>query len=384
MTSIWLQMKIMNSSRGGLKIADDVLLSKTITFLRFPLIVGVVLIHSSPNDVIINGVNVVSQSGALYANMTYLVSEIVARIAVPLFFLISGFLFLYKTDEFTKELYAQKLKKRIKTLLIPYLFWNLAVIVLFFLAQTLLPGLMSGQNKMVADYTVQDWLWAFWNKDKILNIDSNAAPICFQFWFIRDLMVMVLFSPIIYLLVKKLKICILLALGLLWIFRLEIDVPGFSITALFFFTTGVYLAVNKINFIKILQPYWVPFSLVSFLLIITELCLREYDWCKYLHQINILVGMLSVISLSAHFIATGVWKVNAFLSESSFFIYAYHGMFLALVTKFLCRVLLPHTDWQLVALYFMSPAVIIAVGLFLYWLLKRILPRTTAIITGGR
>ena len=46
-------------------------------------------------------------------------------VAVPVFFIISGYFFFYQTKAFGKEAYSKKLRKRIKTLLIPYLLWNL-------------------------------------------------------------------------------------------------------------------------------------------------------------------------------------------------------------------------------------------------------------------
>ena len=46
-------------------------------------------------------------------------------VAVPVFFIISGYFFFYQTKVFGKETYFKKLKKRIRTLLIPYFLWNL-------------------------------------------------------------------------------------------------------------------------------------------------------------------------------------------------------------------------------------------------------------------
>ena len=180
-----------------LKKTNEEILSQTIAFLRFPLIVGVVLIHSKVNNVVIKGVQLIPPDGHwFYDNISYLFSDIFAAVAVPLFFFISGFLFFYKTTAFTKSVYAKKLKRRVHTLLIPYIFWNLAVALLFFLSEIFFSGLMSGVNKAIHDYTFQDWLWAFWNKTHIDGVGISSNPICYQFWFLRDLMVVMLFSPL--------------------------------------------------------------------------------------------------------------------------------------------------------------------------------------------
>lgn len=91
-------------------ISDSV--SKTISFLRFPLIILVVFIH----------VPRLPGGGEIYSYVTTLLSVKVASIAVPCFFLISGLLFFDTSFNFKK--YILKLRKRIVTLLIPYILWN--------------------------------------------------------------------------------------------------------------------------------------------------------------------------------------------------------------------------------------------------------------------
>lgn len=101
---------------------NENLQSQTISFLRFPLIVGVVLIYSYFSEVVINGVDLMKNGiFPIYSTVSFLFSQIISRIAVPLFF-ISGFLFFFKINLFTREIYMQKLKKKVQTILIPYIF----------------------------------------------------------------------------------------------------------------------------------------------------------------------------------------------------------------------------------------------------------------------
>ena len=72
--------------------------SETISYLRFPLIVLVVMIHSKFDGVVVNGVGLMHDGGfPCYSTISTLVSNIIASIAVPLFYFISGFLFFFKT-----------------------------------------------------------------------------------------------------------------------------------------------------------------------------------------------------------------------------------------------------------------------------------------------
>lgn len=75
-------------------MTDEELQSKTITFLRFPMMVGVVLIHAHIYEVFVNGINLLGGGNLLYIKqLRILFQEVFASVAVPLFFFFSGFLF---------------------------------------------------------------------------------------------------------------------------------------------------------------------------------------------------------------------------------------------------------------------------------------------------
>ena len=77
-------------------MTDDVLQSKTIAFLRCPLIVGVVLIHSTFGKLMIGGeMQVETGAYPVYEAISYFLSQILSRIAVRLFFFFSVFVFFF-------------------------------------------------------------------------------------------------------------------------------------------------------------------------------------------------------------------------------------------------------------------------------------------------
>lgn len=320
----------------------------------------------------------------IYTPISYLFSNVFSAIAVSLFFFISGFLFFYKTPSFTRQTYLQKLKKRARTILVPYIFWNLLVIAFFFLSQNFLPGLMSGRNKLIDDYSISDWCWAFWNASMTNPHNNNAAPICYQFWFIRDLMVVMLFSPLIHFLLVKLRQYAVLCLGVIWLFDWWFNIIGFSITVIFFFSAGAYFSIHNRSFIRTIKPLF-PASIMLYALIaVAELYFMNQTWYEYLHNIGIVIGIVVAITLTAHFVEKGKWQASPFLSSSSFFIYAYHAMPLAFITKFLFEYIKPHSDGTILILYVLCPTITILTGLLIYKCLKKYLPKTTALITGGR
>ena len=87
--------------------------SKAISRLRFPLMMGVVLIHC----VVIEPSLARNQGLGLTAAIIQLFSLGLTGPCVPLFFFISGYLFFFKyAQRFTVADYGQQLGKRVRTL----------------------------------------------------------------------------------------------------------------------------------------------------------------------------------------------------------------------------------------------------------------------------
>lgn len=359
-------------------LSNNELLSKTITFLRLPLIVGVVFIHTNLSDVNIGGKLFVSEDQFPFHDiLRHLLSEELARIAVPLFFFMSGFLF-FKSADFSYSTYKNKLGKRIRTLLIPYLFWNIVVLFLFFLTQTFLSSMTSGANKLITDYTLSDWLGVFWNH-------RENMPICYQFWFIRDLMVVVLCSPLVYWLVRHLKAVGIISLGILWCFGLWFSIAGFSSAAFFFFSFGAWFAINQRNFVIDFKPLRLSFTFFYISMVIADMILweKKIEGFHFLHNIGIVIGLITVVTWSAYGLQKGKLKCSVLLASSSFFIYAYHGMFIALFVKFWVKSIQP-TELTMILGYLIIPFIITGLGIGIYILMLKFFPKLTSLITGGR
>jgi surface polysaccharide O-acyltransferase-like enzyme len=363
-----------------MKPAKD-LQSDVITFLRFPLIVGVVFIH--------NYASVVNMPGMEFGNggdlpifyiCSELFSQILGRVAVPLFFFISGFLFFRNIDGFTKQDYLKKLKSRGKTLLIPYLFWNITVLLIFYVAQSVPTLDMWFNNKVEYNFRyILETLWGF---------DNDNTPVAYQFWFIRDLMVAVALTPVIYFYIKRTRGYGVLLLGVLWFFNWWFGFVGgygLSIVAVFFFTAGAWFGSNKRNLIDDMSKvkYW-SFTLYP-LLVIADLLTKKYTGNIYIHNAGIIAGIAFWFNLVASLLRTGKVGVNRFLAASSFFVFAIHEpLLLSKIRKVLYVIINPQSDLLITALYFLIVLVVVLIALGLYYLLKRFVPKFTAMITGGR
>lgn len=93
--------------------------SKVINAMRFPLITLVVLFHLHTPESIVE-----SPYTSYNIVASFFSANGIARLAVPTFFLISGYFYFYHLKGWSKFVYIDKLRKRLHTLLIPYLLWN--------------------------------------------------------------------------------------------------------------------------------------------------------------------------------------------------------------------------------------------------------------------
>ena len=202
---------------------DTSLLSRTISFLRFPMIFFILYLH-----VVLRGWSdghmVPGSVFFGYESVRFFFVESVSRIFVPCFFFISGFLFFYYSD-FSGRVYIEKMKRRFRSLLVPYLFWNFFVIALYFLGQSLISSMVSEETKLVADFAWKDWLMCFWNI-------SDGAPINLPLWFLRDLIGLSILSPLIYWVVRHSRIFAVVFIGVLWFLW---GTPTHYLVGLFFF-----------------------------------------------------------------------------------------------------------------------------------------------------
>lgn len=369
-----------------MKSIDDTsfeqLQSKVIDFLRFPLIVWVVLIHSNISKII----NVEANDFLIFSFVRYVFSNTFAHVAVPLFFFIAGFLLYHKMNSFTGKDYIKKLKSRFKTLVIPYILWNLIYIVIYAFIQFF----VSSKRKLFQDYSFMDWTMLFWDTSYTNQVEVGGSgsgfPINVSLWFVRDLIILVLLSPIIFIFVKKLKQYFLFVLAVLWVSNLWFVTVSPTIVSFFFFSCGAFFSIHRMNFVKRIQPLWKISIIVYPILVLIEIWNFKSTpppvWLSYMHNVGILFGMVISVLVSKRLILSGI-QINKKLTESSFFVYAYHPIFLIIIVKLSFKIL-PHSDFFLCLAYFVCPLLIISFGVILNLFFKKKTPKLLSLFTGGR
>ena len=248
---------------------------------------------------------------------------LLTEVCVPLFFALSGYLFFHNAPgrpEF--RWFGKKIRSRFFSLLIPYLIANVIAWGCYYFALKEVPTLVSG-------YLADRWkdpLFVFW-----------TGPVNLSLWFIRELIIAVLLSPLLYLLIRYTRWWGVLALGLWWAllrFGLLPPLPLLKPEPLFLFSAGGCLG------------YWQIAPAERWLHAPARISPRSRAW--------------------------------------SFFVYLYHYLLLIGVKKALALLWPPENLLAEVAVWLCSILIVLALLSGLYVLLRRFAPRLCGILIGGK
>ncbi len=175
-----------------------------------------------------------------YAIAEFFLADALPRIAVMLFFAVSGFLFFVGNDG-TASQQARKIKSRVRSLLVPYLVWSAIAIVIYYVLQALplTAGWFTNSSRRVVGRSVVDlvMIWLF-------------DPIAYQLWFLRDLFLVVLLTPLMGWSLRRATVPTLVLVGLLH--ALDVSVPSpvgsarlMTSDGYFYFTVGAAFAIRR-------------------------------------------------------------------------------------------------------------------------------------------
>ena len=339
-----------------------------------------------------------SMNGGVFNVFVIYLCKVICPVAVPAFFFISGYLFYKGLQKWDYGIWKSKMVKRIKTLLVPFVIWNLIALIAFPLtryAGSLLKGLpMDNLIEVIRD---RGFLRLFWdrtlfdgNSHSYINILGwiipNGQPMDTPMWFVRDLMVVVLFTPAIHWLIKKTGQVFIAVLAVLFMVDIWFPVSGFSIKATFFFSWGALFSIKGNNVIESFRKIRIP-STVLFLMGLLLIPLL-WDKDRYLFSLTlrlfIIIELVFCFNLVSSLIEKQRIRVNTHLKNSSFFVYCSHMVIVASAVMWL--VMLPQQQTGIIKtlLFITGSVVIFLICHFMYMFLERYCPSIAAVLTGGR
>ena len=297
--------------------------------------------------------------------------------ALMLFFFISGFLF-FREHTFSRELYIQKLKHRASSLLVPYLLWNGMALLSIAIIQTLRPGFSLFLNKQIADFRWFDFLLVFWDKQAVTSqADDPHGPLLLQFWFIQSLIVVALFTPILWHGIKRLSWLFPVILGILLFISLP-AVAGFKAEAFFYFTLGACFQLSGLWQKTVERP--VLWSAVAIVMMLISISVPVF-------QVFYNMAFFLTVFGAAHIVACNSGRIaNTFsrLSGASFFIFALHIFFSGAFPHLISLLNISWNSGLALITYAIVVTLNVCCCLILQQTVKRLTPTLYALMSGNR
>lgn len=352
-------------------------LTEAIKVVRFPLIVLVVYIHSI--DYPIGDWNYINSAGQpiytlLNTNIPFLISDT----AVPIFFMISGYLFFLKhSDSFTKEDWKRQISKRFYTLFIPYVTWNTLSYLATVLKRNILPSTVADDPHAHFQF-FQDFVTIYWD-----------LPIDYPLWYVRELIILALLSPLFYHCIKKIPYVVMPLVTVYYLFFVGVD--GFHPHAVFYFSVGAYLAIHKHHELTI-PTKWIAIAgllalglgVVHILNPIPSIRRTTIEGLYFISAITFLCGWLFKQDLSQP-----LFRWFDKMGKYVFFIFALHNIYLINFARGFKHKLMGLTTGfasELIGIlaFLVLPWVVMGICIVIYELLDRVAPGLLRFLNGGR
>lgn len=312
------------------------------------------------------------------------------RFRIPMLFAISGYLFAMH-DHMP---HGVRMRKRLRTLLAPYLLWSAAGFLLVAMMEWTDLGRDILRSTRMLQIDEQRMFLSEYRWDEILG-RWVFGPIPYQLWFLRSLLMCNLLYP-------GLRWCISrrIASRMLFGFAVLLWMAGINILfiegeGLLFFSLGIWMQRTGFDIDtpgRWLHPavwgtlFITVSAMKTFLAFSGELMLGEATGpvLLLLHKVTVGSGLIA-----AWYTSTGIAQRTmerrwfAWLSGFSFIIYAMHAPFIAFAIDGVFRFVHPLPMYRL-ATFVLLPLAVIAMCVGTGWVLRRMVPRVYGVLTGGR
>lgn len=316
----------------------------------------------------------------------YFLANGLFRFRIPMLFVISGYLFAMHDHTPWK----QRMGKRLRTLGLPYLIWS-AVGMLITLIWQYFPFTMQFVQQAQLDQLGNNSPYWEMNWKQLLE-RWTLAPIAFQLWFIRVLLIYNALYPFLKWVTQKGALIWFLIIGFFWL--VTANVYFLEGEGLFFFSLGIWLQ-KKHHWVEV-KPKWIYLPAV-WIVFIGSTFAKSYlafnfsgmsessFWVlSVLHKTAVLTGLIAVwygLDSWVRWFQQKPWLV--WMSGFSFIIYALHNP----LVNFLMRMSTQFTQsftYHRLFNFLVIPTMVILICIAVGAIFRSLLPKWYAISTGDR
>lgn len=320
----------------------------------------------------------------------YFLANGIFRFRIPMLFIISGYLFALQDH----QPYKQRIRKRVRTLLWPYLIWS-AIAILF---TYVLEFSATGSSLVASSHICQiDDKRALLHEYHWYEVLARWIffPVAYQLWFIRVLLIYNIAYPAIrYCVTHRIAKWLFFPIAIL-LFISTFGAILIEGEGLLFFALGVWMQKRSFN---IEQPgrwlnplgwgiLFVILCIVKTWLSFNGLALMGdavYIVMALMHKLAVVSGLIAAwygCNVLVKYCMNLQWFVWA--SAFSFMIYAMHTPFVAYAIDGVF-ILINHLPGYRMITFILLPLSVIVVCIGIGALLRSLWPKGYAVLTGGR
>ena len=319
-----------------------------------------------------------------YAQTSNLVPALsrLSQCGVPIFFAVSGYLSVSLRD----RSYFETMKKKLKSLIIPFIIWNFIYLLFEIIGHCIMPAAFED----ITGCTLKEYIL------NLFGIPFIQPPIYGPLWFVRELVVLFALYPIIVLCVKHLPIFVLgFCLLLLQLGNMPMLYENgyFLKNSLPFFVLGLWSGFNQNNernekFTKFCVKKEVVAGTALIAIVLSYMNKLYYDnniVQSFLYFLSIFMFFPLIFYYGEFVDKTNgrLLKLFLIISEFSFMIFVLHGKILTII-QIVCTRIITQNSAILLAEYIIMPIVVITIVIFISLILSKKVSGIYLFFTGGR
>lgn len=349
----------------------------TVSLLRVPLLAGVVFIHCN----MLEDPDVTAAAVELFAEFIWWFNTLCLSTCVPTFFIISGYLFFRGATNLNRTFYRGKWRSRWRSLVVPYFLWNFIGLCLTFYKASPLSGGMAEAYSAYWPAHQSPGSWLCNVATGFFQLTTVPYPYDFPLWFICDLIIFVIISPIIGYTLQRFGRWSLAVIFVCCLTMYQIT-DWSQFRTMIYFSLGAwcsyYISLN-INRRVLYAVMAIAIGCVASLYLV-EMSAVATNVVVILKNVSIAV---LAYFLAKHFVRRGA-TVSTGARSAAFFVYAFHGLYCTQVRKMLTRFFSVDTNIGCFEIYLSTFLILVVTSLAVYWTLNKLSPRITSVLCGGR
>lgn len=294
-----------------------------------------------------------------------IICDSLISVAVPVFYLISGFLFF---RNYTLKRTREKYNSRFYSIFIPYILWNsIYTMIAFFFSVTPLRNIMG-----------EAWVM---NPVSLHNICLGIIKYKYLsvFWYMYYLILLIIVSPVVWVLIKNkyMGAISLITYLVLLCFKMPYTYTGF-----FTYLLGGYMSINHYYYTEKLL---VKGNNIGGLGLIGGGMLIRVMFKAGSMYINPVLDVVAIIMIFVGlcYLLGDSYKNKSMYGDVRFFIYAMHLFVLAMIKKMIIWIC-PDSPISALISYLIVPPITIAIILMIVCIVKRVAPEIYKSLVGKR